>query len=256
MNIILLGGTVSKRLQIKNDLKVRITKNKIIFDWKALEFYDMVIILGRGPIKMNPIRKCCVANHMFITLKIIWPIGTRFSWLDWDQYRKLDGPTWTTADHLSYLYHWPTKPSSRTTYWTVKSAWLNSTRALVVCGDFIEPTENILQKYKTELNGIIFDATNDISKITELPLNLAESADGKKSISKYYGSYYRSEDVAKTRTEEVQLTADGNFIRPDEYYFYGESFDFETYSEKLKTKQIGQHFYHFNTISSTMVRHM
>ena len=139
----------------------------------------------------------------------------------------------------------------------MKSAWLNSTRALVVCGDFIEPTENILQKYKTELNGIIFDATNDISKITELPLNLAESADGKKSISKYYGSYYRSEGVAKTRTEEVQLTADGNFIRPDAfYYFYGESFDFETYSEKLKTKQIGQHFYHFNTISSTMVRHM
>ena len=138
----------------------------------------------------------------------------------------------------------------------MKSAWLSSTRALVVCGDFIEPTENILQKFKTELNGIIFDAINDISKITELPLNLAESADGKKSISKYYGSYYRSEDVAKTRTEEVQLTADGNFIRPDEYYFYGESFDFETYSEKLKTKQIGQHFYHFNTISSTMVGHM
>ena len=44
MNIILLGGTVSKRLQIKSDLKVGIilSKNKIICLSRTLEFYSLV----------------------------------------------------------------------------------------------------------------------------------------------------------------------------------------------------------------------
>ena len=71
-------------------------------------------------------------------------------------------------------------------------------------------------------------------------------------ISKYYGCYYHKTG-GRPWTEDIQLTADGNLIHPDEYYFYGESFDFEIYFEKLKTKQIGQHIYHLNTISSTMV---
>ena len=122
---------------------------------------------------------------------------------------------------------------------------------MVICGDFNEPTENILNKFKNS-NGIIFEATDDIaSQVKELSLNLAE---GNKSISKYYGCYYqKTSDRGRPWTEDIQLTADGNLIHPDEYYFYGESFDFETYFEKLKTNQIGHHIYHFNTISSTMV---
>ena len=160
----------------------------------------------------------------------------------------------------------------------MKSAWLNSTKALVICGDFKEPTEIILDKFKKELNGIIFEPTNDI--LSQGPLNQSESflmserflrvligqwfkvkqlslnlAKGQKSPSKYYGCYYY-ENGGKPQIDDVQLTADGNFMRPDEYYFYGESFDFETYFKKLKTRQIGQHFYHFNTISSTMVHSM
>ena len=54
-------------------------------------------------------------------------------------------------------------------------------------------TENILNEFKKS-NGIIFEGTDDIS-------------------------------------EDVQLTPNGNLIQPDEYYFYGESFDFETYFE-------------------------
>ena len=44
MNIILLGGTVSKRLQVTNDLKVRIIlpKNKIICLSRILEFYNLI----------------------------------------------------------------------------------------------------------------------------------------------------------------------------------------------------------------------
>ena len=131
----------------------------------------------------------------------------------------------------------------------MKSAWLNSTKALVICGDFKEPTEIILNEFKKS-NGIIFEAADDISsQVKELSLNLA---DGNQSISKYYGCYYHKTG-GRPWTEDVQLTTDGNLIHPDEYYFYGESFDFETYFEKLKTKQIGQHIYHLNTISSTMV---
>ena len=127
---------------------------------------------------------------------------------------------------------------------------MTSTKALVICGDFKEPSENILTEFRTKSNGIIFEATDDISsQVKELSLNLAN---GNKSISKYYGCYYH-ETGGRPQTKDVQLTADGNLVHPDEYYFYGESFDFETYFEKLKTKRIGQHIYHFNTISSTMV---
>ena len=133
----------------------------------------------------------------------------------------------------------------------------------------------ILDTFKNELNGIVFEATNDIS--SQGPMNQSESQDRQyilwellicqlfkvkklsfnlvkeqKIVSKYYGCYYY-EDGGKSLTDDVQLMADGNLMRPDEYYFYGESFDFETYFKKLKTRRIGQHFYHFNTISSTMV---
>ena len=64
MNIILLGGTVSKRLKIKNDLKVRmknISKNKIICGSRILEFYDLVFTWNKsGPIKMNPNKESVV----------------------------------------------------------------------------------------------------------------------------------------------------------------------------------------------------
>ena len=120
---------------------------------------------------------------------------------------------------------------------------------MVICGDFKEPTEIILNEFKKS-NGIIFEAADDISsQVKELSLNLA---DGNQSITKYYGCYYQKTG-GRPWTEDVQLTTDGNLIHPDEYYFYGESFDFETYFEKLKTKQIGQNIYHLNTISSTMV---
>lgn len=171
MNIILLGGTVSKRLKTQNDLK-KVLCNK------------------------------------------------------------------------SYVYH--SKDNLK------NSAWLNSTKALVICGDFKEPTEHILNEFKTKSNGIIFEATDGtciLSQVKELSLNLA---DGNKLVSKYYGCFYHNTGV-RARSEDVQMTADGNLIHPDEYYFYGESFDFETYFEKLKTHRIGQNIYHFNTISSTMV---
>lgn len=170
MNIILLGGSVSKRLKIKNDLK-------------------------------------------------------------------------NVLCNQSYVYH--SKDN------LTNSAWLNSTKALVICGDFNEPTEYILNKFKETKNGIIFEATDDIaSQVKELSLNLGEP---KNQISKYYGCYYQKTNDGPPRTEDVQLTADGNLIYPDEYYFYGESFQFEKYFEKLrKTNLIGRHIYHFNTISSTM----
>ena len=58
MNIILLGGTVSKRLQVTNDLKVRIIlpKNKIICLSRILEFYNLiqkVQILVRGQLSLR-----------------------------------------------------------------------------------------------------------------------------------------------------------------------------------------------------------
>ena len=83
--------------------------------------------------------------------------------------------------------HWPKPGLTGLLIWTVKSAWLNSTKALVICGDFKEPTEIILNEFKKS-NGIIFEATDDISsQVKELSLNLA---DGNQSISKYYGCYY------------------------------------------------------------------